>query len=188
MYKLIKYTCFFKILHQHNESIIERIYSLFTKCDNYKLFGLSHVSRPLSHHNATVGHPWNLLSGPIPLNVWASQALCTTARPIATQFLGHGRMDNPTERSFDSQAIWVFNVLGLFLLTCYPWVIVQPGTGRRPVEWRRINHVDSLSVWSACRPTRLVCSRTYTFVITAHFQPRLIQKNICDNIIPEIFH
>ena len=24
-----------------------------------------------------------------------------------------------------------------YFLTCYPWVFVQPGTGRRPVNWRR---------------------------------------------------
>ena len=38
-----------------------------------------------------------------------------TARPIATQVPGHRCMDNlTTERSFDSQAIWVIRVLGLF--------------------------------------------------------------------------
>ena len=34
--------------------------------------------------------------------------------------------DLTTERSFDSQGKWVVNVLGLFLLTCYPWVFAQP--------------------------------------------------------------
>ena len=24
--------------------------------------------------------------------------------------------------------------MSLFL-TCYPWVILQPGTGRRPIDW-----------------------------------------------------
>ena len=41
--------------------------------------------------------------------------LQTTTRPIFIQFLGHGCMDDLTiERSFDSQATWVFGFLGLF--------------------------------------------------------------------------
>ena len=43
-----------------------------------------------------------------------ARALYTAARPIATQFPWHGRMDDLTnERSFDSQATWVIDVLGL---------------------------------------------------------------------------
>ena len=38
--------------------------------------------------------------------------------------------------AFDSQAKWVIDVPGLFL-TGYPWVFVQPGTGRRVVDWCR---------------------------------------------------
>ena len=38
-----------------------------------------------------------------------------------------------TERSFDSQATWVIDVIGIFL-TGYPRVFVQQGTGRRPVD------------------------------------------------------
>ena len=57
------------------------------------------------------------------------------ARPIDTQFPGHGSIDDlTTERSFNSQATWVIDVLGLFL-TCYPWVFVETGTGGRPVDW-----------------------------------------------------
>ena len=60
-----------------------------------------------------------------------------TARPIATQIPGHGCMDDLTnECSFDPQATWVIDVLGLFL-TCYLWVFEQPGTDRRPVDWCR---------------------------------------------------
>ena len=45
------------------------------------------------------------------LNAWAARAEYTTAHPIATQFPGHGCMyDLTTERSFDSQAMWVINV------------------------------------------------------------------------------
>ena len=29
---------------------------------------------------------------------------------------------------------WVIDVLAYFI-TCYLWVFVQPGTGRRPVDW-----------------------------------------------------
>ena len=37
-----------------------------------------------------------------------------TARPIATQFAGHGCIDDlTTERSFDLQTTWVIDVLGL---------------------------------------------------------------------------
>ena len=41
-----------------------------------------------------------------------------------------------TDDSFDSQAAWVNDVRGLFL-TWYTWEFVQPGTGRRPVDWCR---------------------------------------------------
>ena len=48
------------------------------------------------------------------------------------QFSGHGRMDDLTiERSFDKLTTWVIDVLGLLLLTCYPWVYAEQGTGRR---------------------------------------------------------
>ena len=37
-----------------------------------------------------------------------------TARPIATQFRGHGSMnDLTTDHSFDSQASWVIGVFGI---------------------------------------------------------------------------
>ena len=40
------------------------------------------------------------------------------APPIATQVSGHGYMDDlTTERSFDSQAEWVIDVLGFFTLS-----------------------------------------------------------------------
>ena len=71
------------------------------------------------------------------LDVWAAWAKYTTARPIATQFPGHGCMDDlTTGRSFDSLATWVIDVLGLFW-TCYQWGLVQPGTVKRPVDWCR---------------------------------------------------
>ena len=38
-----------------------------------------------------------------------------------------------TEHSFDLQETLAIDVLGL-LLTCYPWLFVQPGSGRRPVD------------------------------------------------------
>ena len=47
-----------------------------------------------------------------------------------------GMHDFISERSFDSRATCVIDVLGLFL-TCYPWVFVQPATGMRPVDWCR---------------------------------------------------
>ena len=45
--------------------------------------------------------------------------------------------DLTTGRSFDSQATWVIDVIGLFFLKCYPWLLVQPSNGRRPVDWCR---------------------------------------------------
>ena len=40
-----------------------------------------------------------------------------------------------TECSLDLQAKWVIDVFGQFLLTSYPWMILQTGTGTRPVNW-----------------------------------------------------
>ena len=60
-----------------------------------------------------------------------------TARPTAIQFPGHGITDDlKTKYSFDPQATWVIDVIGFFM-TCHPWVFIQPGTGRRPVEYCR---------------------------------------------------
>ena len=56
------------------------------------------------------------------LNAWAARALYTTARPIVTQFFGHGCInDLKTECSFDSQATSVIDVLGLLFTYCQ-WV------------------------------------------------------------------
>ena len=60
------------------------------------------------------------------------------AHPIATQFLGHGCMDDlKAERSFGSHDRCVIIMLSLYFLTCYQWVFLQPGTGRCPVDWCR---------------------------------------------------
>ena len=45
--------------------------------------------------------------------------------------------DIATEHSFDSKATWVIDVFGLFFVTCYPLVIVQPDTDRRQVDCYR---------------------------------------------------
>ena len=56
------------------------------------------------------------------LNAWAARAQYTNASPIATQFPGHGRMNNlTTEFSFDSQATLVIDVIGLFFLHVIHW-------------------------------------------------------------------
>ena len=56
---------------------------------------------------------------------------------LPPNFTRHRCIDDlTTERYFESQATWVINVLGLFLTYC-TWVLVQPGTGRRPVDWCR---------------------------------------------------
>ena len=68
-------------------------------------------------------------------NAWAARVYCTTAHLIATQFPWYGIMDNlTTERSFESQATWVIDIVCFMFWTCYPWVFLQPGTGRRPVN------------------------------------------------------
>ena len=70
-------------------------------------------------------------------------SIYTITRTIAIQFPGHVCMnDLTTERSFDSQATWVINVC-LIILTCYLWLCVQPGTGRRPTGAR--------TKWLYCR-------------------------------------
>ena len=64
-------------------------------------------------------------------NAWAARAICTTARPIATQFPGHECMENlRAERSFDLLVMWVIGVLDIF----FDMVFVQPGIARRSVD------------------------------------------------------
>ena len=70
------------------------------------------------------------------LNAWAACAKYTTACPIATQFPGHGCMDDlTTKRSFDSQTTWVVGMLSQNILKCYAWLFIQPGIGGRLVDW-----------------------------------------------------
>ena len=57
---------------------------------------------------------------------------------LQPNFPSHGCIDDLTT---DLQAMWVSDVLGIFF-TCYPYVFVQPGTGRRLVDWCR----NSISV------------------------------------------
>ena len=46
--------------------------------------------------------------------MWKIRAVYRTEPPVAAQFPGHGCMDDlTTERSFDSQATWAIEVLGL---------------------------------------------------------------------------
>ena len=46
-------------------------------------------------------------------------------------------MDDLTRRIFYSQATWVIGMVDLFFDPCSPSVLVQPGTGGRPVDWCR---------------------------------------------------
>ena len=56
----------------------------------------------------------------IALNSWPARAYYTTKRPTAILFTGHRCMDDlTTERSFDSQATWVIDVLGLLFDMLY---------------------------------------------------------------------
>ena len=75
-----------------------------------------------------------------------------TACPIAIQFPGNGCMDDLTnERSFESQATWVIAIFCFMFWICYPWVFVQLGTGRHPVDWCRnlisALYVDTSNIW-----------------------------------------
>ena len=72
------------------------------------------------------------------LNAWAVRACYTTARPIGTQIHGHGCMDylKIERRCYQIATLRSLMCLGYFL-TCYPWGFIQPGTGRRPVDWCR---------------------------------------------------
>ena len=71
------------------------------------------------------------------LNAWAARALYTTARLIATLFLKHGCLDDPTtERISNPQATWIIGVLGIYF-DMLSMMIVQPDTGRRLVDWFR---------------------------------------------------
>ena len=88
----------------------------------------------------------------------AARAFNTTAHPVATQFPGHGFLDNLTIESSTVYFTCIFtyfvfytsiniNIIALMrklrgssiffanFLTRYPLVFVQPGTGRRPVNW-----------------------------------------------------
>ena len=63
---------------------------------------------------------------------------------MGSQGITHDRtpkgMDDLTNKlSFDSQATWVIDVLGLFfdMLPYLSMNVLQPGTDRRPVDWRR---------------------------------------------------
>ena len=62
----------------------------------------------------------HLIPAPNAWSVWAY--MYTTARPIDTQFLGHGCMDDlTTERSFDLQAMPAGTCMCLaYYLTCCP--------------------------------------------------------------------
>ena len=82
------------------------------------------------------------------LHVWVVWAYYTTARPIATQFPGQGCIDDlETERSFDLEATWVIDVLGLFL-TCYLWCLYNQAL-TLPVQWcsnwMAVLYVDELT-------------------------------------------
>ena len=61
-----------------------------------------------------------------------------TACLVAKQFSEYGGMDElAIERSFNLRKLrWLLMCLA-HLLTCYQRVCVQPGTGRRPVDWWR---------------------------------------------------
>ena len=56
-----------------------------------------------------------------------------TAHSIATQFPGHGgdHRSLTSQRNIALMKVLVLSCVWLILFTCYPWVFVQKGTGRR---------------------------------------------------------
>ena len=83
------------------------------------------------------------------LNMWEAW----TAGSTATQFPGHECTNNLTsERRLDLQTTctWVIDVLDL-VLTCYQWMLLQPGTGGRPFNGcRNWMYVLYFSGWWMC--------------------------------------
>ena len=72
------------------------------------------------------------------LNAWIAREVYTTARLMATQFPGHGCMNDLTTEKKLSYIRKLGRVIDvLIVITCYPWVFVQPVTGKRPVDWCR---------------------------------------------------
>ena len=72
------------------------------------------------------------------LNEWAARVKYTTARLYATQFLGHGYVCMTSQLNVALMRRLRGSLMCLAsLLTCYPWSFVQPGTGRRLVDWCR---------------------------------------------------
>ena len=65
----------------------------------------------------------------------SAQPKWSSSRPAANQFPRHGCMNElKIRQQFDSQATIGHWCGWLILLTFYPWVFVQPGTGRRMVN------------------------------------------------------
>ena len=76
---------------------------------------------------------------------------------LPLSFLGNGCMDNlTTDRSFYLQATWIIDVLSFFL-TCYPWVFVHPGIGKRPVDWCKNYMPIPYARFMASPPPRAIC-------------------------------
>ena len=72
------------------------------------------------------------------LNAWAARVEHTTARLIAPQYSLPWTYIWRHNWSLRWFASYVFSSMCLtYFLTCYSWVFVQPGTGRRPVDWCR---------------------------------------------------
>ena len=72
------------------------------------------------------------------LNARASRAYYTTARPIAQQILDmDAGMTSKMNVALIIKQHGSLLCLDYFFWTCHPWVFVQPGIGRRPVDWCR---------------------------------------------------
>ena len=75
---------------------------------------------------------------------WAAWAFNTQPQTrFPPSFVGMD--DLTTEGSFDWHATRIIDVHGLS--SCYPWVLEQPGIGRRPVTSARIRYLFCRCEW-----------------------------------------
>ena len=71
------------------------------------------------------------------LNAWAAQTLYNTARPIVTQFPGHGCIDNLKRRGWLMSLDYFFDILSMGVCTTRHWQ-----TSGRLVQKTKVSTVD----------------------------------------------
>ena len=114
------------------------------------------------------------------LNVRAAWAKYTNACPIATQFPGHGCMDDlTTKRSFDSQTTWVIDMQGKTILKC---VFMDVYTTRhRRASGRLVHELNVCTVGQRAKiKSLLVCKpiRSSMVVVSCSLQWRRTRSQL----------